>query len=966
MQRVLTLIVLAGCSTFAFAQPVAEKGKATLMLDSGSHNGSVTQALFTPDSKRLVTISADKTIRIWDIASRESVALFRMPTGPGQDGELHAAALSADGKYLAVGGTGFVDGVKRRAPIYIVDLEAGRIVKVLEGHTDTVRSLSISADGKRLISGANDQTARLWDVVNAKSIRVITRESKKKKSTPGAFVRVAMAPDGRHAVTNGDGYEVQVYDAATGEARKVIHRSDPKLGGYSHVEWSPDSSIIAATSGGVKNTDRGVYLLTIDGAIVQKFGDAAPAASFGAHGKRLIVSPKTTIMGKRNAYDIYDVATGKLLQTILHSPGKGTLSPDGKLVAVVSGQVDAFSLWNADTATLVTILPDFERVTGYRPGYARWSKEDKDVSWLDLVKAKNLLSFHFGNSSLVKKDAANYHGTLRSMDGWTIRSNVVSKEGMRTIVLALPGNDKPTQQSTLIPNKKIAVASFSHRIHVFDIDGKLLRTLEGHNGEYNFNALAPSSDGKYVLSIATDRIAKIWALEHDRSEPLLNLHLVRKAKGNVATNEWIAWTPEGYYAASANGEKLIGWSVPGERDQMVTIATADRFRKQFHRPDVISRLLEFGSLDKALEAADKERDIKSTRTTIEDATPPTVTLTVPAAIKEAGVPVHVKAASQGKFPITELQLLVNGRPHAKGLHTVATPKLGPVEASWKIELDPGSHIISVVARTAVSTGVSSDVEVIYVPSVPPDPKTLRPSLHVLSVGINSYPGDWRLHCATNDAEKIKKVFEERSTATYSGVSSKLLTDVQATKENILAELAALRKNVKPQDVAVIFFAGHGIKGKKGAFYLCPHGTNFADENKIRETAISNDEIKRTLSKMQGRILVMLDACHSGASRLEDFARELTDDDCGVIVMCAAMGRESAGEEKKLGHGYFAKAIIDGLGGKADISRKDGQIYLHHLESYVIEAVQDWSKDEQHPVMSKPLSVRSFALAKPAR
>jgi len=79
-----------------------------------------------------------------------------------------------------------------------------------------------------------------------------------------------------------------------------------------------------------------------------------------------------------------------------------------------------------------------------------------------------------------------------------------------------------------------------------------------------------------------------------------------------------------------------------------------------------------------------------------------------------------------------------------------------------------------------------------------------------------------------------------------------------------------------------------------------------------------------------------------------------------------MGRETAGEEKKLGHGYFAKAVIDGLGGKADVSRKDGQIYLHHLASFVIESVQDSSKDEQHPVMSVPMSVRSFALAKPGK
>jgi hypothetical protein len=46
------------------------------------------------------------------------------------------------------------------------------------------------------------------------------------------------------------------------------------------------------------------------------------------------------------------------------------------------------------------------------------------------------------------------------------------------------------------------------------------------------------------------------------------------------------------------------------------------------------------------------------------------------------------------------------------------------------------------------------------------------------------------------------------------------------------------------------------------------------------------------------------------------------------------------------------------------SKKDGQVYLHHLDSYVYEKVVELSRDEQHPVVGRPTSVRTFALAKP--
>jgi WD40 repeat protein len=60
-----------------------------LVLNPNGHAAAVESA-FTPDSKRPITVSMDKTIRVWDVWERQSNGY--MPNGPGDEGSLFAAA----------------------------------------------------------------------------------------------------------------------------------------------------------------------------------------------------------------------------------------------------------------------------------------------------------------------------------------------------------------------------------------------------------------------------------------------------------------------------------------------------------------------------------------------------------------------------------------------------------------------------------------------------------------------------------------------------------------------------------------------------------------------------------------------------------------------------------------------------------------------------------------------------------
>ncbi len=118
------------------------------------------------------------------------------------------------------------------------------------------------------------------------------------------------------------------------------------------------------------------------------------------------------------------------------------------------------------------------------------------------------------------------------------------------------------------------------------------------------------------------------------------------------------------------------------------------------------------------------------------------------------------------------------------------------------------------------------------------------------------------------------------------VKARVLREGEATREGLLAGLAWLKANMKPHDLAVIFYAGHGESDAKKQFYLLPQDV---DVRNLPATAVSGEVLKEHLADLPGKVLLLLDACHSGGRQANNLARDLAGDDTGVVVMCAALG-----------------------------------------------------------------------------
>ena len=223
--------------------------KPILVLDAGGHTAIVWKVLFTPDGKELISVSDDKTIRVWDVQSGEPVRVLRPPIGRGSEGKLYAAALAPDGRTLAVGGYGWTEG--NYGQIYLIALATGRIERVLEGHTNVIRALAFAPDGRRLASGSDDHTARVWDVATGRCERVLEGHTKQ-------IYGVAFSPDGTRLATASYDTTGRVWDVATGRAAAVLQGHQKEV----HcVAWSPDGKVIATGS-----YDRSIRFWGPDGA----------------------------------------------------------------------------------------------------------------------------------------------------------------------------------------------------------------------------------------------------------------------------------------------------------------------------------------------------------------------------------------------------------------------------------------------------------------------------------------------------------------------------------------------------------------------------------------------------------------------------------------------------------------------------------------------------------------------------
>ncbi|MCL2639204.1 MAG: DUF4365 domain-containing protein [Phycisphaerales bacterium] len=288
----------------------------------------------TPDGTRALSGAGDNTLRLWDLATGKTLAVWIGHTDP-----VYTVEITSDGT-RALSGSG--DNTLR-----LWDFATGKTLAVLEGHTRSVMSMPITPDGTRALSGAHDKTLRLWDLTTGETLAVWGGELKGCHSGP--VYTVAITPDGTRALSGAGDNTLRLWNLADHKTLAVLEGHTDSI--YT-VAITPNGT--HALSGSGDNTLRLWDLATGKAlAVWEGHTDAIMSVAITPDGTRAISGARD------NTLRLWDLATGKTLAAWEGHTGPiytVAITPDG--TRALSGAGDnTLRLWDLSHLPSVPLAP---------------------------------------------------------------------------------------------------------------------------------------------------------------------------------------------------------------------------------------------------------------------------------------------------------------------------------------------------------------------------------------------------------------------------------------------------------------------------------------------------------------------------------------------------------------------------------------------------------------------------------
>ncbi|HVL58376.1 MAG TPA: caspase family protein, partial [Burkholderiaceae bacterium] len=488
-------------------------------------------------------------------------------------------------------------------------------------------------------------------------------------------------------------------------------------------------------------------------------------------------------------------------------------------------------------------------------------------------------------------------------------------------------------------------------------------------------AVNVSGDGRWAVAALGDGTIRWHRLADGDEQMALFAHPDRE--------RWVLWAPSGHYDTSVGGEALIGWHLNTAANRSAQFFSVGRFRKHYYRPDVIKAVFEHGDLALALRQASAEdthgaAGVRSTAPAVTSVLPPRIELRGdPETAAGAAAPrARFAVFSPADAPVQEVRIRVAGRL----AHTLEGDKLPKPRGDAGIDIDvplqwPASGAADVVVVARNRNGVSEPATFRIERASAAGPAAAAASgaakaagsapghlryrrIYVVAAGVSSYPtlrAELQLKFPSKDARDFVEIVKTQAAGLADQVQVRLLTDAAATRGSLLDALAWIRQQVGPDDLGVVFLAGHGFM-LRDQYHFAGSDIDLGSEERGMQTAVPGSAIQDALSNLRGRGVFFIDTCHSGFALSElkintDVTGALNGmgDERAVVILAGSAGRQTAAEADEWNNGAFTKAIVEGMRGHADYARS-GVITPPLLHTYVSGRVRSLTEGQQTPKM----------------
>ena len=590
----ISLLCLLGFPALS-AAGITNQHKASFRPETGMHTEVIKRIDVDAKERYLVTGSLDKTVRVWSLLDGKPIQILRPPIDKGNEGRIHAVAISPDGETVAAGGwTGHTwEGTYS---IYLFDRKTGEMNQRLIRLPNLIFHLAYSKDGNYLVANLGQQGIRVYrtsdynlqaqdtDYGDATYWATFDQQGRLVTSCWDGYLRLynqnfkllakRKAPGGNQpfAVDFSPTGDKIVVGFADSNAINVLSGMDlsplsyPKTlevnGNLNTVAWSKDGQWLYA--GGQHLENNQTFILRWDQADKSRY-DKWPAAS-------------NTIL------DIRALREGLVFGTF--EPAFGRFNADGeKVFERNAGTAD----FRSDKGLQVSM--DGSQIEfDYNGSKGRFSVRDRTLAVKSLSKRQPSMTTPILNSAYF------------DITG-----------GVNTTYFKINGKSLPLQPHEMA--RSFAIAPSEQHILV-GADSSL--QLLDRKGQLKWQQTIPAipwvikiaGNGKVAVAAFSDGILRWYRIE-DGAELLAYFPYYQKV-GGQNKERWILWTPQSHYMASLGGENIMGWYVNRGLAEAAQFFPLSKFRGQFYNPQVVKNTLMLSNTDEAVLLADEIVSLKQT------------------------------------------------------------------------------------------------------------------------------------------------------------------------------------------------------------------------------------------------------------------------------------------------------------------------------------------------------------------